>query len=294
MDTDAIKRKADDGIIAESAQTPEPRRDGRCEAKADMKICCAPFITQALLFLAVFSAAAQTDRVVLIEEFVETACSACAQYDSAFQALTKANEDKIAVINFHCHYSLDPFYTFNKSCDKRMELYGFSGFPSAMMNGMEPSKGSSHLSYVKQPNIDRLYNQKPLLEFKIKSSSAGGDSAHTAYIKVNIKALEDVPGKDLRVYVVVTENNINYEKRYGAKSVNGINEFNHIMRAMLPSSEGTVVGAMQKGMTAYVNVTFTNDDKEINYEEVRIVAFVQDNETKEVYGAAVTKDHPFR
>src|SRR5687767_4961989 len=112
-------------------------------------------------------AQAQTGRIILIEEFVETACSACAQYDSAFQAVTNGNADKVAVINFHCHYRLDPFYTFNKACDERYEEYKLSGFPCAMMNGRNPVPSSSHMSYVTQLRIDALYNQPALFKFDI-------------------------------------------------------------------------------------------------------------------------------
>jgi len=240
------------------------------------------------------SASSQTGRVVLVEEFVETGCSACAQYDSAFQAITDANADKVAVINFHCHYMLDPFYTFNKACDKRYEYYGLSGFPTAMMNGRQPHPSSAHLSFVTPQRIDALYHQEPLFEFGFNCKSAGSGDARTANIQVTATALKDNPSETLALFVVVTENNINYEERYGSKSVNGINRFNHIMRAMLPGEDGTPIGAQTKGNVNTVNVTFTNDDKEINYREVRIVAFVQDAATREVLGAAVTKEHPFK
>jgi len=245
------------------------------------------------LFLTSFTFA-QTGRVVLIEEFVETACSACAQYDSAFHVITDINADKVAVINFHCHYRLDPFYTFNKACDERYKEYELSGFPCAMMNGKKPISSSAHISYVNQSRIDAQYNQQPLFKFDIKTTSTSEGEAHSADIEVTAQTLVDNLSKDLSLYVVVTESNINYEDRYGSKSVNGINEFHHIMRAMLPGPSGTLIGSQAKGNVSQVNVSFTNDDEEINYEEVRVVAFIQDRGTKEVLGAAVTKEHPFK
>ena len=56
-------------------------------------------------------ALSQTGRRVLVEEFSETGCGACAEYDSAFQVMTNANADKISVINYHCFYMLDTFFT---------------------------------------------------------------------------------------------------------------------------------------------------------------------------------------
>ncbi|HXH19230.1 MAG TPA: Omp28-related outer membrane protein [Chitinophagales bacterium] len=252
-------------------------------------VLCAALTAMSALF-----AAAQTGRVVLIEEFAETGCSACAQYDSAFQAITDAHADKVAVINFHCHYKSDPFYTFNKACDKRYAYYGLSGFPCAMMNGRNPAPASSHISFVTPARINALYSQEPQFEFDIQSKTTGSGNTRTARIEVAATSLKDNPSKDLALFIVVTENNIIYEERYGSKSVNGINRFNHIMRAMLPDEEGTPIGAQTKGKMNNVEVTFANDEKEINYTEVRIVAFVQDKTTKEVLGAAVTKEHPFK
>ena len=94
------------------------------------------------------------------------------------------------------------------------------------------------------------------------------------------------------MFVVITENNINYEQRYHSKSTNGLNEFNHIMRAMLPDT-GNVIGAQTEGQVNKLKVNFTNDDKEINFKEVRIVVFIQDYDTREILGTAVTKEHPF-
>ena len=50
----------------------------------------------------------------------------------------------------------------------------------------------------------------------------------------------------------------------------------------------------KKGKAKTVKVTFTNDEKEMDYKEVRIVAFIQDAKTHEVLGTTVTKEHPFK
>ena len=239
-------------------------------------------------------AIAQTGNIALIEEFTETGCGACAEYDSSFQALTNANADKVAVINYHCFYSLDTFYVYNKACDKRYGLYDLSGFPSAAANGMKPLPTSGHLSYINQSLINKLYNTTPQFKINISSNSANKDSTHITKIKVTTTALKDIPGKDLRLLIAITENNINHEKRYHAKSVNGVNEFNHILRSFLPDIEGSPIGDQKKGKTKTVKVTFTNDEKEMDYKEVRIVAFIQDAKTHEVLGTTVTKEHPFK
>lgn len=237
---------------------------------------------------------AQTGRVVLVEEFTETGCSACAQYDSAFQAITDANAGKIALLNYHCFYMLDPFYQYYKACDARYNAYKLEGYPCAMMNGKKPNANSAHQSFVTAQRINALYNQPELFKIDIASKSTGSDTAHSAKITVTAKALADNPSSELKLFVAITESNINYLERYGKASVNGVNEFNHILRAFLPDMQGTSIGAQTTGKTNTVKVDYANNEKEVNYKEVRIIAFIQDMTTLEVLGAATTTAHPFQ
>lgn len=250
-------------------------------------------ILSSLFLINALISSAQNGSVVLIEEFTETGCGACSQYDSSFQALTDLNADKVAVINFHCYYALDTFYMYNMSCDRRYSDYKLSGYPCATANGMKGIPSSGHLAYINQQLIDRLYNQEQKYKLELMSSK-GKSGNHSVKIKVNATALKDVEGEDIRLFVVVTENNIDHEKRYNKKATNGINKFNHIMRAFLPNIEGTKIGKQKKDKVNTVAVNYTNDDKEINFKEVQIVAFVQDMTTMEVLGAMATKEHPFK
>ena len=64
-----------------------------------------------------------------------------------------------------------------------------------------------------------------------------------------------------------TKNNINYKERYHATAVNGLTVFNHIARMLLPDSSGAIVKASAAGKSETIKVSFTNDDKEINYKD---------------------------
>lgn len=238
------------------------------------------------------AAKAQTGNVVLIEVFTETGCGACSQYDSSFNAITNASADKIAVISYHCFYSGDPFYTFNKTGDQRYSFYQMKeGYPSAIINGKKPGITSSHLTYVKAPLIDKSYNQPQQFKFEIGCMPSGKGDVHSATINVKATALKDNSGKDLRLFVVATENNINYKERYHSPAVNGLNDFNHIMRAMLPDTNGIAIGAQIIGNVNKIKVTYINDNKETNFNEVQFVVFIQDINTKEIFGTAVSKEH---
>ena len=238
---------------------------------------------------------AQTTNVVLIEEFTETGCGACSQYDSSFQALTNANADKVAVINYHCFYTGDPFFAYNKTGDQRYNFYGIKdGFPSVMMNGKKAGSTSAHMHYVNQRGIDAMYNMPAQFKFDIQYKSTGKGAVHSADIKVAATALKDNASTNLRLFVVSTENNIDYKERFKSMAVNGINDFNHILRAILPDTNGIVLSAQITGNVNNAKVSLINDDKEINYKEVQIVVFIQDIITKEILGAATLKESPFK
>jgi hypothetical protein len=253
------------------------------------------FLSTTLILFSIIAVAQSgtSGNRVLIEEFTETGCGACAEYDSSFQALTNANADKVAVLNYHCFYALDTFYIYNKACDTRYAQYDIAGFPGAAVNGKKPTPSSGHLTYVNQPLIDKLYDTPPQFKFNIKCKPNNKGNAHSSTITVTATALKDNPSQDLKLLIVATENNIDHTKRYGAKSTNGLNNFNHIVRAFLPDKEGSDIGDQKAGKTNTVKVTFNNDDKEINFKEVRIVAFIQDAKTHEVFGCDVTNDNPF-
>ncbi len=238
----------------------------------------------------------QIQNVVLIEEFSETGCGACFQYDSAFTALTSANASKVAVINYHCYYQLDTFYTYNRSCDTRYSFYKITdGYPTAMVNGKKVGTSkSAHLARVNQQAIDNTYKVPSKFKLDISSEAADKNNPHNIFIKVKATSLVDYPTKDLKVFVVVTEDNINYLERYKTKAANGIENFSHIIRAMLPDTGATSIGAQKSGKVNNIKVSYVNDDKAVDYKQVRIIAFVQDMNTREVLGTTVTTEHPFK
>lgn len=252
-------------------------------------------ITGTFVALLSLGALAQTKNVVLIEEFTETGCGACSQYDSSFQAMTNANADKVAVINYHCFYTEDPFFKYNKTGDQRYAFYGIKdGFPSVMMNGKKPGVTTAHMHYATEAVINKMAAQPAQFKFEIISKSTGKGTIHSANVQVKATALKNIPSKDLRLFVVATENNINYKERYHSTAVNGINNFNHIIRAMLPDTKGISMGSQIAGDEFKAKVSYINDDKEINFKEVQFVVFIQDVVTKEVLGAAVLNENPFK
>jgi hypothetical protein len=248
-------------------------------------------LTLIFAFLCSFHFAnAQTGNVVLIEQFTETGCGACSQYDSAFQAMIRANSEKVAVINYHCFYKLDTFYTYNRSCDVRYGVYAIKdGYPTAIANGKKPGVTSAHMSFVKESVINKFYEEPPKFKIEITKTPDKKIKGNNEVIKIKATPLEESTSKDIRIFVAITENNINYFERYKTKTPNGLNYFDNIIRAMLPDTGGFQIGPIKSGKAKEIKVTYINDDKEVNFKETKIIAFVQDMETKEILGTSVLK-----
>lgn len=248
-----------------------------------------------LLFIILCSQAfSQLSRKVLIEEFTETGCGACFVSDSSFQALTTSYADKIAVINYHCYYMLDTFYQYNKACDSRYSFYQLNGYPSGTANGKTPVNTSSHLSLITGSLIQSFYNQPPQFNFNISCKPIGKSGTHSTEISLKAISLTQNVDTNLHMFIAVTENNINHQERYHTKAVNGVNEFNHILRALLPDNDGRAIGAQKPGTENTLKVIFNNDDREVKFNNVRLVVFIQNMLTREILATEVTTDHPFQ
>jgi hypothetical protein len=59
---------------------------------------------------------------------------------------------------------------------------------------------------------------------------------------------------------------------------------------MLPDTNGIVISAAKAGKVSKAKLSYVNDDKEINFNEVEFVIFVQDMVSKEVLAATVVKE----
>jgi hypothetical protein len=246
-----------------------------------------------ILLLLSLTSFAQSSNVVLVEEFSETGCGACAQYDSAFAALMNSSADKVAVISYHCFYTHDPFFQYNKTGDQRYAFYQIKdGFPSAMVNGKKAG-ATAHLYFVKGPLIDSVYMQPAQFRIDAQCIRQKKNNINSAELKLKVISLKNNPSPDLRLFVAVTENNIDYKERYQSTSPNGITHFNHIMRSLLPDTNGILINGNSTGKVNKIKISYSNDDKEINFKEVQFVVFIQDMISKEVLGTSVVKESTY-
>lgn len=244
-----------------------------------------------LLALASASAHAQHPRPILIEEATNASCDPCARQDPIFaEFLAKPDvEPYVTTLVYHAFWPGPD--TMNKRApamnDARIRgYYGMFGMPSAVVNGRAYASRTSGLaaSVPADTNALRaLVDSLRGLTSPIALSVVDTIEDDRIRIATTITAGDTLAG---RLRVAIVERHHFYP--YPTAGTNGEEHFQTIVRAMLPTHEGRAV-ALAAGATLKVLDTI-GLDPEWNRAELYVVAFVQDDSTREVLQVATTRE----
>jgi hypothetical protein len=235
-----------------------------------------PFIAFIAMVLAVSTAFGQSQRMVLFEEGTNASCSPCAAANPAFNALLDANTTKCVAIKYQWYYpGFDPMHNQNPDePNARMDYYGLNGVPHVMGDG---NAFDDHPANLTQSFINTEYAvASPFTMTMTHSLSADFDSI---FIELIITCTQATTGT-LVAQVALEEDHIHFASAPGS---NGETDFYDVMRKMLPDVNGTTLAtswAVGDDDTVTFAMPLPNYIYDVN--QVCIVAFVQDNATKNV------------
>ncbi|HEY7426135.1 MAG TPA: hypothetical protein VH682_18030 [Gemmataceae bacterium] len=241
----------------------------------------------------------KSDRVVLVELFTGAECPPCVAADLAFDALGKAfKPSEVVRLQYHVHVpGPDPLT--NPDSTKRFKFYRLGGTPSLLLNGKEASPGGGGSSAGWEKYDEYKETLLPLLETpaaaKLKASATRkGDKINIDVTASDVQADSD----DLRLRVVLVEEQIAYT------GGNKLAEHHHVVRAFAGGVEGEKVAkgkpltktltvdldTVRKGLREYLDKTdkdtpFPKKDRPLDLKNLRVVAFVQNDATREVLQA---------
>ncbi len=249
-------------------------------------------ITFILALLVATSMAFAQNRVVLVEHFTQASCPPCASYNPGFQSTLDANAENVASIRYQTSWpGFDPMYLHNPGdSDARVQYYGVQGVPNPVLEGnasIDPDLSGN----LAGPLSEAISVPAPIeIEATAEFINIQGDTPadfptlETAEVSVNVDltALEAVSG-NLVAHIVVTEKLIEYATPPGS---NGETAFENVMRKMLPSSAGTSIDDMAAGDVVTLSEAWLVPDY-VDYSELAVVIFVQDQSTKEVHQAQI-------
>jgi hypothetical protein len=240
-----------------------------------------------LFFFASANTNAQSPRMSLIEEGTNASCAPCAAQNPTFEAYLAQSYNKTRAIPivFHAYWpGKDVMHDADSVMNNRRVMYhGYTGVPMAVVNGKIPAKSPTG-GYAGAPAdtvgistaIMTAAGTSPITITIDEQASAG-----SVTVNVQVTSTTALVAKKIRIAVVEGHH------YYASAGTNGEKDFYYIARKMLPSFAGEDLS-----LNANETKTFTNNytvDAGWNANEVYVVAWVQDDVTKDVLQAATNK-----
>ncbi|HXG09121.1 MAG TPA: hypothetical protein VNK04_04970 [Gemmataceae bacterium] len=239
-------------------------------------------------------------RTVLVELFTGAECPPCVAADLAFDALGKTYAPAdVVLLQYHVHIpGPDPLT--NPATLARLRYYGddVEGTPTTLFNGKPSAEGGG--SYDDAPAKYRQYRGiiEPLLEqpAAVKLKAGAVQKGNQIDITAEVSDLER-PAETVRLRLALVEEQVNYA------GGNGIKVHHHVVRAFPGGVEGLVIKEKNIRHTASVDLEelrkelrkylddaakehgFPNAERPLDLKNLRVVAFIQNDQTKEVLQA---------
>jgi len=229
----------------------------------------------------------QADRRVLVEEATNASCGPCASQNPAFDALLQQNADMVSVIKYHGWWpGIDIMYDHNVEQNaSRIDYYGINSVPRAEIDGQldgQPLQVTQTLlnNYANVPSpfheIDIYFYLSP--------------NQDSIYIFMRIQAAQDFSENFLRGHCVVVEKHIHFNT---APGFNGEKDFYDVMKQMLPGATGTPLKSYWIDGEYKVMARSWKLENVYDVNQLSVVGFVQNSNTKIVHQSGVGSSEPF-
>ncbi|HWG44669.1 MAG TPA: hypothetical protein VN688_17970 [Gemmataceae bacterium] len=244
-----------------------------------------------------------SERVVLLELFTGTQCPPCVAADIACDAVLKSYKpSEVVVLQYHLHIpGPDPLT--NTDSVARQEYYGkdIEGTPTAFLDGKPteplggPSSGSKESYDSLRKQLDGVLQKKAGASIKLDVQRTGD--------KINVSAeVADLTktGDRVRLRFALVEEVVRYP------GPNGQRLHHHVVRSFIGSVKGyalleatekqkltanlaDVKKSLNDYLTGFAKANpFPGDDWPLNLKRLKVVAFVQDDKSKEILQAVQT------
>lgn len=253
-------------------------------------------------------AGAPTGRVVLAELFTGSECGPCVAADRGFDGLLEYfGPEHLAVVEYHLHIpGPDPMT--NKESEARATYYGVNSTPSTFFNGVRKASGGGGLaqSQTKFDEYRKVIEPAltPVTDIGINIQAQAAGDKITATFQVTGK----VDRPKLRLRAVLVEETVHYT------GANQIHYHHRAARHLLGGADGYALTPEASRFEAVVSISElsttlgkTHDEYEEKFKamgralkerkhtvdaaRLALIAFVQDDATKEVLQARVFPLH---
>jgi thiol-disulfide isomerase/thioredoxin len=242
----------------------------------------------------------KSDRAVLVELFTGAYCPPCVAADVAFDALGKAfTRSEVVLLQYHVHIPLPDALT-NADSEARQAYYRIRSAPTIFFAGQAGPQGGGGLPAAEEKFKEYREEVEPLLEkpATVNLNASVARMKDKLMVKVQANGLAK-PGDKVRLRVALVEDWARY------RGGNGITYHHNIVRALIGGAQGTSlpkkdndvtlpefdIAALRKDLAKYLDDfektegKFHDDQRPLALRNLKIVAFVQNDETREVLQA---------
>jgi len=231
-----------------------------------------------MVFVIAVSSLYSSQRIVLIEEFTATWCPYCPSAALGLEQLYELAEDSVTIIAYH-PYSNDYFQ--NQPSIERAGYYAVEGVPDVYFDGILEVLGGvpfgSMYPYYRE-RFDMRKNIPSPLEMSIGGSY--DPSSREGQVEVSILNLSDSLIKGTFHFAITLLDT-------PFQWVGGMTHLHFTLLDMLPNASGESF-ELSGGNETTLTRTFSIDES-YNDQEIMLIAFVQNDSTKEVYQSTKKK-----
>jgi hypothetical protein len=288
----ALKKSGKD---AEAAQL-EPRIEKIEEVlDADFEKTAVPFTPEEFK-----GRKGSSKRVAVVELFTGAYCPPCVAADVAFDAALKTYKPAdVVLLQYHVHIPAPDRLT-NSDTEKRQKYYSINGVPSpfvngAMVEGLGGPKSEGKTSYDALRNaVDDVLEKDPPATMSLKAERKGDKID----IAGEVRELT-TKGENIRLRFVLVEDVARYP------GGNGQRLHQHVVRALPGGADGFALtevetrknvtvdlADLKKTLDTYMtdfnkgNRKFRDDEYPLSLKNLKVVALIQDDKSKEILQAA--------
>jgi len=241
-----------------------------------------------------------TDRLVLHEIFTGSTCGPCFDADGIILGVLEDNPGKYVQLAYHI--GSDPYVSSEAVARKMYYIPEEDTYSIPYLHvdgfGFHPVEYKDDAGYT-QADFDGFQAEPCYLQMDVSHTING----KTVDIIVDLTPLQD-DSSDLRLLVAIIENTT-----YLNEGTNGLTEFHHVMKKMVPDDSGTVLDPLIRGEEVQLSFSYTfegeyDDSTGITnmidhstahtveeFEDLSVVVFVQNNTSWQVLQSAWSGSH---
>lgn len=223
------------------------------------------------------------NKKVLVEFFTNAGCNPCVAAHGYLDQINlnagaTINDTSVIIISYHTKYPyiLDSLYRANISQNQgRSDYYGINNTPQARLDGISMGQYSSS-TWSAQINAE--FKTTHYLDINLENTFDPGTDSGS--VTANISLVNALPSSNNVIHMVIIENNVSY-----VTAPNGITSPDDVMRNMITGGSGEAVTI---GSNTTVTKSYVLNSRWVP-EECYVVVFIQNPDTKEVFGVEKIK-----